>query len=136
MLPKVLVDSNVILDIFTNDPTWCSWSQNILDQYYLQHELCINSIIYTEISIGFKLIEELETVINFCNLNIIKIPNEALFLAGKVFVKYRENNGKKTAPLPDFFIGAHASVLNMPLITRDVTRMKFYFPKLKIISPI
>ncbi len=135
MLPKILVDSNVILDIFTNDPVWGLWSQNVLDQYCLQNELCINSIIYTEISIGFNLIEELESAINLCNLNLIKIPNEALFLAGKVFIKYRENKGKKISPLPDFFIGAHASVLNIRLITRDINRMKFYFPKLQIISP-
>lgn len=135
MLPKILVDSNIILDIFTNDPVWCAWSLNILDQYCLNHDLCINSIIYTEISISFNLIEELETAINLCNLNVIKIPYEALFLAGKVFIKYKKNKGTKTSPLPDFFIGAHASVLNIPLITRDVHRMKFYFPKLSTISP-
>jgi len=135
LLPKILVDSNVILDIFTNDPIWYFWSQSTLNKYCLQYELCINSIIYTEISIGFNLIEELEATINWCHFNLIKIPNEALFLAGKVFMKYKENKGQKTSPLPDFFIGAHASVLNIPLITRDTTRMKFYFPKLNIISP-
>lgn len=135
MLPKILVDSNVILDIFTNDPSWCQWSQNILDKYCLEYRLCINSIIYTEISMGFSLIEELETAINLCNFQIINIPREALFLAGKVFIQYRKNLGSKTSPLPDFFIGAHASILNIPIITRDTHRIRFYFPKLKIISP-
>jgi predicted nucleic acid-binding protein len=135
LLPKILVDSNVILDVFTNDITWGAWSQKILDQYCLLNKLCINHIIYTEISIGFNLIEELHAAISLCNLDFIDIPTEALFLAGKAFINYRKNKGTKNATLPDFFIGAHASVLNIPIITRDPSRMQFYFPKLKFISP-
>ena len=135
MLPLILIDSNVILDILTANHDWQSWSQKILDEYSLQHRLCINPIIYTEISIGFEQIETLEKAIKVCGLNIIEIPKEALFLAGKVFIKYKKHKGSRNSTLSDFFIGAHASTLNIPLITRDKTKLKFYFPKLVLISP-
>jgi predicted nucleic acid-binding protein len=97
--------------------------------------LYINSIIYSEISIGFKLIEELEIAVNKAGLQLLEIPKEALFLAGKAFLKYKKRKGEKKAPLPGFFIGAHAAVLNLDLLTRDVSRYKSYFPTVKLIAP-
>ena len=135
-MSKVLVDSNIILDIFEYDPVWYDWSVNILNEYSEDYTLCINSVIYTEVSIGFKKIEELEKAISACNFQFISIPKEALFLAGKVFLKYRKQKGNKISPLPDFFIGAHAAVTGIDLITRDIKRIKHYFPTVKIISPV
>jgi len=132
---KILVDSNVILDIFEDDPVWFNWSVQILDEYAPCNNLCINPVIYTEISIGFTRIEDLEKAIFECNFTIIDIPKEALFLAGKAFLKYRRTKGNKTTPLPDFFIGAHAAILGIKIITRDVKRIKYYFPTVGIISP-
>ncbi len=134
-MKNLLVDSNIILDLFENDPEWADWSENILFQYSQEYDLCINSIIYSEISIGFKRIEELEKAITDCGFKFIPIPKEALFLAGKAFFKYRRRKGNKVSPLPDFFIGAHAAVLKIPIITRDTSRIKTYFPVVKIISP-
>ena len=131
----ILVDSNVLLDIITYDANWYNWSSNQLLKLLQFHELAINDYIYTEVSMGFERIEELEAVIDG-NLKIIPIPREALFLAGKVFIQYkRENSGKKNSVLPDFFIGAHASILNISILTRDTARYKTYFPKLNIIHP-
>jgi len=131
----VMVDSNVILDIFFNDPNWADWSEATLLRFDGTNPLFINPIIYAEISIGFKQIEELEDAISACGFRMIEIPKEALFLAGKAFVKYRRRKGSKSAPLPDFFIGAHAAVENFRLITRDTKRMKGYFPTVELISP-
>ncbi len=134
-MSPVLVDSSVIIDIFTNDPLWADWSENILSEFSLNYTLNINPVIYTEISIGFKRIEELESAVKHCGLILLPIPKESLFLAGKVFVTYRRNRGKSTGPLPDFFIGAHAAVTGMKLITRDTSRIKTYFPSVEVIAP-
>ncbi len=134
-MPEVLIDSNIILDIFEDDPVWYEWSVNILNEYSQNYTLCINAVIYTEISIGFKKIEELEKAISTCNFQYKSIPKEAFFLAGKVFLKYRKQKGNKIRPLPDFFIGAHAAVAGIDLITRDIKRIKHYFPTVNIISP-
>ena len=130
----ILVDSNILLDIFTYDVNWYNWSSNQLLNLSQFHELVINDYVYTEISIGFEKIEELEAVLD-TNLKIVPIPKEALFLAGKAFMNYKKNSGKKNSVLPDFFIGAHASVLNISLLTRDTARYKTYFPKLHLITP-
>ncbi|VAW43333.1 hypothetical protein MNBD_CHLOROFLEXI01-3012 [hydrothermal vent metagenome] len=131
----LLVDSNVILDIFLDDPTWAAWSEKTLNQYGAFNKLFINPIIYTELSVGFKRIEELEEVIAISGFEMLEIPKEALFLAGKVFLQYRRNKGTKSSTLPDFFIGAHAAILNIDLITRDVARYRTYFPTVNLISP-
>ncbi|MBN2062037.1 MAG: type II toxin-antitoxin system VapC family toxin [Deltaproteobacteria bacterium] len=131
----ILVDSNVILDVFLNDPEWVDWSESKLEEYSIQTALYINSIIYCEISIGFNLIEDLESAIRIAGLQLLEIPKEALFLAGKAFLEYERKKGAKTAPLPDFFIGAQAAVLNLDLLTRDVSRYKAYFPTVKLIIP-
>ncbi|MAU00976.1 MAG: DNA-binding protein [Anaerolineaceae bacterium] len=131
----VLVDSNLILDVFLNDPDWADWSETMLNQYSMSGLLYINSIIYTEISIGFARIEELDAAITMAGLQILELPKEALFLAGKAFLQYRRNQGTKTSPLPDFFIGAHAAVLSIDLLTRDVSRYHTYFPTVNLVTP-
>ncbi len=131
----VLVDSNVILDVFLDDPDWADWSEKMLNQYSTSGLLYINSIIYTEISIGFARIEELDAAIVTAGFQILELPKEALFLAGKAFMQYRRNQGTKTSPLPDFFIGAHAAVLGIDLLTRDVSRYHTYFPTVNLVTP-
>ncbi len=131
----LLVDSNVILDIFLDDPNWADWSESALVEYSSDTDLYINSIVYSEVSIGFEKIEELESALNKSGFQMLGIPKEALFLAGKVFLKYRRSRGIKRSPLPDFYIGAQAAVFDMELITRDVTRYHTYFPSVRLISP-
>jgi predicted nucleic acid-binding protein len=131
----ILVDSNIILDVVTEDKKWFLWSSETLAAYAETHTLVINPIIYSEISIGFARIEELEEILPSTFFRRDPIPWEAAFLAGKCFLSYRRKGGKKTSTLPDFFIGAHASVAGIPLLTRDITRYQTYFPKLKLITP-
>ncbi len=131
----VLVDSNIILDIFLNDPNWADWSESTLEKYNLNTTLYINLIVYSEVSISFERIEELESAINRGGFQMLQIPKEALFLAGKAFLKYRKSKGAKRSPLPDFYIGAHAAILDLNLITRDVSRYRTYFPTVRLISP-
>jgi len=126
----IFVDSCILLDLFTNDLNWGDWSENILEQYSQRNTLYINSIVYTEISIGFLKIEELETAISSLGIKVLEIPREALFLSGKTYLQYRKNKGTKNSPLPDFFIGSHALVSNFELITRDIEKYSTYFPKL------
>lgn len=131
----ILVDANIILDVFENDSTWAQWSESMLNCLACTHALYINAIIYTEVSIGFTRIEELEAAITGCGFQMLEIPKEALFLAGKAFIKYRKRKGNKLSPLPDFFIGAHAAINGLDLLTRDTARIKSYFPTVKLISP-
>ena len=131
----VFIDSCVLLDLFTDDKDWGEWSENILEKYSQTNTLYINSIVYTEISIGFEKIEEIEKAISELNIKVLEIPREALFLTGKAYLKYRKNKGTKNSPLPDFFIGAHVSVEKFNLITRDTSKYKTYFPQVKLIHP-
>ncbi len=110
-------------------------SETMLHQYSYTHTMYINPVIYSEISIGFKRIEELENALSGCGFELIQIPKEALFLAGKAYLEYRKRKGTKLSPLPDFFIGAHAAVDKLELMTRDTPRYKSYFPTVKLISP-
>jgi predicted nucleic acid-binding protein len=135
MMNTALVDTNIILDIFLDDPVWADWSEMTLERYHASHKLIINPIIYTEASIGFERIEKLEEAIAAAGFQLEEIPREALFLTGKVFLQYRKNKGAKLSPLPDFFIGAHAAVLGIDLITRDVRRYRAYFPTVNLIAP-
>ncbi len=130
-----LIDSNVILDIFTRDPKWFDWSSKTLAYYAERELLYINPIIYSEISISFKRIEELDQALPNDYILREDLPYEAAFLAGKCFLKYRKSGGAKHAPLPDFYIGAHAAIRGWDIITRDNGRYKTYFPKLKVITP-
>lgn len=129
-----LVDANIILDITTEDPIWFDWSSLTLSACAEKGKLWINPIIYAEVSIGFSRIEDLDEVLSKEIFHRAELPWEAGFLAGKCFQKYRKQKGNKTAPLPDFYIGAHAAVSGLTLITRD-QGLKTYFPKLKTISP-
>lgn len=131
----ILVDTNVILDLVENDPVWADWSQQQLEAASLQATLCINPVIYAELSIAFDAIEELESMLTQGEIHLEPIPREALFLAGKAFVSYRKRKGGKTGVLPDFFIGAHAAVAGLPLLTRDTSRYATYFPTLELITP-
>ncbi|KKL13154.1 hypothetical protein LCGC14_2528600 [marine sediment metagenome] len=131
----LIADSNVILDIFLDDPNWADWSESILAKYNVNTTLYINSIVYTEVSVGFEKIEALESALHKGGFQMLEIPKEALFLAGKAYLKYREVRGIKRSPLPDFYIGAQAAVLGLDLITRDVTRYRTYFPTVKLICP-
>ena len=131
----ILVDTNVMLDVFEDDAEWSDWSQDRLDSASAIDTLAINPVIYSELSIGFARIEELEAVIKEASLAIEEIPREALFLAGKVFLRYRRSRGAKRRVLPDFYIGAHAAVMQWPLLTRDATRYRTYFPTVSLIAP-
>jgi len=131
----IVVDSNVILDIVTEDNRWFTWSSEVLAQYSETHVLVINPVIYAEVSIGFDRIEDVEAVLSPMLFRRAPIPWEAAFLAGKCFLQYRKKEGSKRSPLPDFFIGAHAAVLGIPLLTRDASRYRTYFPQLKLIAP-
>ena len=131
----ILVDSCVLLDIFTSDPNWADWSESTLDKYDRTNTLYINTIVYTEVSIGFKRIETLEETIGELEVKVLEIPREALFLVGKAFVKYKQRQGQKRSPLPDFFIGAHAAVSELTLITRDINRYRTYLPSVNLIHP-
>jgi predicted nucleic acid-binding protein len=132
---EISVDSNVILDIVTEDKKWFSWSSETLARYAEDHSLAINPIIYAEVSVGFETIEEVENILSPVYFSRLQLPWEAAFLAGKCFVAYQKRGGEKRSPLPDFYIGAHAAVSGMILMTRDHSRYQTYFPKLKIIAP-
>jgi predicted nucleic acid-binding protein len=132
---EILVDSNVILDVLTEDPQWFSRPSETLSYYADNHILVINPIIYAEVSIGFELVEEVEKALPPAFFRRDQIPWEAAFLAGKCFLRYRRQGGKKAHPLLDFFIGAHAAIAGMPLITRDTSRYRTYFTTLRLIAP-
>lgn len=131
----VLVDSNILLDIFTHDPNWFEWSSLQLTTYAQQGQLAINPIIYAEIAVGFSNSEALDLRLPKTLFQRVPLPWEAAFLAGQSFLQYRRRGGVKTSPLPDFYIGAHASVANFHLLTRDVSRYQTYFPAVLLISP-
>ncbi len=131
----ILVDSSVLLDVFTRDPKWYSWSLKALSDASSTNRLVINPIIYSEVSIGFNSVQDLDLVLNEIGLLNEIISTEVSFLAGKAFLRYRQKGGNKTSPVPDFFIGTHASHENYKLLTRDTHRFLNYFPKLQIIRP-
>jgi predicted nucleic acid-binding protein len=134
-MKEILVDSNIILDIVTEDANWFDWSSKKLSEYAEKTKLNINPIIYAEVSIGFKKIEELEAILPINFFHRLDLPWESAFLAGKCFVQYRQQGGTKKSPLPDFYIGAHAAIMDMILLTRDVNRYRTYFPTLELIVP-
>ncbi len=131
----VLVDSNVILDVATDDPAWGDWSSKVLARSADEAILVINPLVYAEVSIGFERIEELEDVLPVSMFRRDVLPYEAAFLAGKCFLAYRKRGGARISPLPDFYIGAHAAVAGFRLLTRDASRYQTYFPKIELISP-
>ncbi len=134
-MTDVLVDSNVILDIVTEDPNWFAWSSTQLTDCTNQGNLLINPIIYAEVSIGFAQPDELDAALLPDFFLREPLPWNAAFLSGKAFQQYRQRQGERRSPLPDFYIGAHAVILGIPLLTRDVNRYHTYFPDLQLITP-
>lgn len=130
-----LVDTNVLLDLVTDDPRWADWSVAQLEAASLAGPLLINDAIYAELAVRYGRIEELDTFIAEAGLELTPMPRAALFLSGKVFTRYRRAGGTRTGVLPDFFIGAHAAVADLPLLTRDVGRYRSYFPTVRLITP-
>lgn len=134
-MAEVMVDSNVLLDIILQDPDWMGWSARMVVELGQSQTLVINPVIYSEISAAFPRIEDLDAALAASTVQYHAIPREAAFAAGRCFLHYRRRGGSKRSPLPDFFIGAHAAVAGMALVTRDVSRYRTYFPKLQLISP-
>lgn len=134
-MTDVLVDSNVILDVLTEDPQWFEWSAQRLAECADGGTLVINPLIYAEISVGFNQVEELEAALPTNFFRRDPLPYEAAFLAGQRFLEYRRRGGDRRSPLPDFYIGAHAEIARMPLLTRDVNRYRTYFSTVQLITP-
>lgn len=130
-----LVDTNVLLDLVTDDPHWADWSIAQLEAASLDGPLLINDAVYAELAVRYARIEDLEAFLDAAGLEMSPIPRAALFLAGKAFTQYRRSGGARTGVLPDFFIGAHAAVGRLPLLTRDGGRYRTYFPSLRLITP-
>lgn len=131
----VLVDSNVLLDVATNDPHWSNWSERALAESAEHTTLIINPIVYAEVSIGYTTIEALDAALPGTLYRREPLPWEAGFLAGQCFLLYRRRGGLRNSPLPDFYIGAHAAIGQLALLTRDAAHYRSYFPKIEIISP-
>jgi len=131
----MLVDTNVLLDVLENDPDWVDWSLQQLRAQSQLHRLAINPVIYAELSLAFSRIEALDAVLRDMGLAVLEIPRPALFLAAKAFARYRQRGGTKSNVLSDFFIGAHAAVTDMPILTRDRARYQSYFPSVQLIVP-
>jgi predicted nucleic acid-binding protein len=133
-MAAVLVDTNILLDIYTQDPVWEERSAAAIASVAEVAALVINPIIYAELSVGIEKIEELDQFLG-ADFRRDPLPWEAAFIAGKAFLGYRRRGGLRTAPLPDFYIGAHAAVHGMEILTRDPKRYASYFPTVKIITP-
>lgn len=130
-----LVDSNVLIDLVTDDPRWASWSQAQLEGAALNGPLHINDTVYAETSTSFSSVDAFEAMLENAQLSLVPTPRAALFLAGKAFQQYRRAGGLRTGVLADFLIGAHAAVMGWPLLTRDAWRYRSYFPTLVLIAP-
>ena len=131
----LLVDTNVLVDVLQDDPQWADWSIGQLRAQAKIHELVINPVVYAELSLSFSTFESLDRVVATMQLALREIPRPALFLAAKAYAQYRRRGGNKQRVLPDFFIGAHAAVEGWPLLTRDASRFRTYFPALTVLAP-
>jgi predicted nucleic acid-binding protein len=134
-LTPVLVDSNVILDVATVDPVWLSWSETMMRRVADEASLVINPLIYAEVAVRYRSLEDLETALPSDLFRRDPLPYDAAFLAGRAFRMYRRRGGTRTSPLPDFYIGAHAAVRRYRLLTRDAARYRTYFPTVELIAP-
>lgn len=130
-----LVDSNVLLDIVTDDPVWSAWSSRALERVLDEGGAVVNPIVYAEVSVGFDRIEELDEVLPTTAFMREPLPYTAGFLAGKAFMRYRQRGGARSSPLPDFYIGAHAATAGYRLLTRDARRYRTYFPRVTLLAP-
>ncbi len=135
MIGVTLVDTNVLLDVATNDPRWANWSIRQLEMAASRGRLLINDIAYAELSVRFERIEDVDRFLAVGGFEIEGTPRPALFLAGKAFRLYRERGGARTGVLPDFLIGAHAAVAGLSLLTRDEGRYRTYYPTVELITP-
>lgn len=131
----IFADTNVLIDVVENDPDWADWSQRQLEAAAALDELAINAVVYTELSVGYRRIRDLDAMLAAAGIVLMQIPRPALFLAGKAFQRYRRAGGAKTGVLADFFIGAHAVIEDAALITRDAARYRTYFPGIVLIAP-
>lgn len=131
----MLVDTNVLIDVLEDDPQWAAWSIAQLQAQSKVHVLCINPIIYAELSLAFSTVEVLDQVLEHMQLRTLEPGRAALFLAGKAFVQYRRQGGSRTNVPPDFIIGAHAATERLPLLTRDARRYRSYFPSVRLVVP-
>ena len=132
----MLVDTNILIDVFQNDPNWADWSLKQLRNQSQVHRMVINPIIFAELSMVFNTLEDLEAEVSELQLSLVEIPRPALYLAGRAFGQYRKRGGTKHNVLSDFFIGAQAAVSGYPIITRDPRRYSTYFPSVTLISPV
>lgn len=134
-LPSTLVDSDVLLDVLTNDPEWADWSARALARALDTGPVMVNPIVYAEVSVGFDRIEDLDEALPRASFLRDPLPYPAGFLAGKAFLAYRRQGGTRPTPLPDFYIGAHAAVAGYRLLTRDARRYRTYFPRVPLTAP-
>lgn len=131
----VLVDTNVLIDVAADDPQWADWSADQLARARESERLALNAIVYAELSVHYHSAEQLESLLAPFKFDRLHLPWEAAFVAGKAFRRYRSRGGSKSAPLPDFFIGAHAATAGLTLLTRDPRRYREYFPSVRLICP-
>ena len=131
----VLVDANVLIDLFTDDPEWAEWSSQALADAAMAGDILINPIIYAEVSVAFKRVAVLDKALGQIKIAKVDLPYPAAFLAGKAYLEYRKRGGMKRSPLPDFYIGAHALHDRLRLLSRDPRRYQTYFPQVELISP-
>ena len=129
------MDSNILLDVFTKDPVWFEWSAGTLAAYRSSEQLVINQLIFAEVSLHFESLSEAEVALPSDIFLRVNIPWEAAYLAGRCYLQYKQRGGVKTSPLPDFYIGGHATVSQLTVMTRDSKRFRTYFPDLALISP-
>lgn len=131
----ILVDTNVLLDVAADDSEWAAWSASHLQAAALEGPLLINGVIYAELSVRYATIEALDDFVEQAGLEVVEIPKRAFFLAAKAFAGYRRAGGIRTGVLPDFFIGAHAAMMDIPLLTRDARKYRRYFPTVELRTP-
>jgi predicted nucleic acid-binding protein len=131
----LLIDTNVLFDLLTNDPIWADWSLRQIENLALRDKLVINPVVYAELSVSFDRLEEVDAFLGGTDIDVDEMPRAALFLAGKAFQTYRARGGTKSGVLSDFFIGAHAVAEGMSLLTRDSRRYRSYFPTITLITP-
>ena len=132
---KIFVDACVLLDIFNDDEQFSEWSVRTLNDTQKKNDLVINTIIFTEVAMNFDSCEVLKQVLDQLNIEVLNIPLPSAFYVSRIFKKYKKNKGNKKSPMPDFYIGAHASYLKVPIITRDTSRFNTYFPEVELVTP-
>ena len=130
-----LIDSNILFDVLTRTPDWWQWSLEQLERAALNGPLVINDIVYAEVSTRYPSVDVVDSILRDLGVDLVAMPRAALFLAGKAYLSYRTAGGVRTGVLSDFFIGAHAAVEHLPLLTRDIRRYRSYFPTVNLIAP-